>query len=133
MDVFIGMRTFLQSKIHRATVTEANVDYVGSISIDEDLMDAAGLLEYEQVHVAGLTKGARLITYVIKAPRGSGTITLNGAAALLVDVGELVIIFSYAQLSDDEIDKHHPRIVLVDEKNRVTEVISGEQHGKTSA
>jgi aspartate 1-decarboxylase len=123
------MRTFLQSKIHRATVTEADVDYVGSISIDEDLMDAAGLREFEQVHVAGLTKGARLITYVIKAPRGSGTITLNGAAALVVDVGELVIIFSYVQLADHEIEGHRPRIVLVDENNRVDRIISGEQHG----
>ena len=127
------MRTFLQSKIHRATVTEANVDYVGSISIDKDLMDAAAPLEYQQVHVAGLTRGSRLITYVIKAPRGSGTITLNGAAAHLIDVGELVIIFAYVQLSDSEIAGHHPRIVLVDAKNAVSQIISCEVHGTTSS
>jgi len=127
------MRTFLNSKIHCATVTEANVDYVGSISIDEDLMDAAGLLEYEQVQVAGLTRGSRVITYVIKAPRESGTITLNGAAALLFDVGELVIIMSFVQLSDSEIEEHQPRIIFVDENNRVDSATAAEVHGARSS
>lgn len=123
------IRTFLRSKIHRAVVTEADVHYVGSISIDEDLMDAAGIAEYEQVHVAGLTRGSRLITYVIKAPRGSGTIGLNGAAALLASVGERVIIFTYALLAEEDITAFRPRVVFVTDDNRVREVVDREIQG----
>ena len=110
---------FLQSKIHRATVTDANLHYVGSITIDEDLLEAAGMLEYQQVHVVDINNGARFETYTIRAPRGSGTICLNGAAARLVQPGDLVIIFAYCLLTQEELKNHAPKIVLVDEKNRI--------------
>jgi aspartate 1-decarboxylase len=109
----------LKSKIHRATVTEADLHYVGSVAIDRDLMDAADLLEGEQVAIADITNGARLETYVIPAPRGSGTITINGAAAHLVQAGDLVIIMNYAAMDDAEAKKWKPIVVHVDENNRV--------------
>jgi aspartate 1-decarboxylase len=109
----------LKSKIHRATVTQADLHYVGSISIDRALMDAADLLEGEKVVVADITNGARLETYVIPAPVGSGTIGINGAAAHLVDEGDLVIIMSYAQLEDAEARAFKPRVVHVDGSNRI--------------
>ena len=112
-------RTMLKSKIHRATVTEADLHYVGSVAIDRDLMDAADLLEGEQVAIADITNGARLETYVIPAPRGSGTITINGAAAHLVRAGDLVIIMNYASMDDAEAKRWKPIVVHVDEKNRV--------------
>src|SRR4028119_1159871 len=96
------MRVMMKSKIHRATVTQADLDYVGSVAIDMDLMDAADLLEGEQVTIADITNGARLETYVIPAPRGSRTITINGAAAHLVHAGDLVIIMSYAVMDEAE-------------------------------
>ena len=111
-------RTLLGSKIHRATVTAADRDYVGSITIDRDLMTAAGLLEHERVQVVDVDNGARLETYVIAGEAGSGTIQLNGAAALLVDVGDLVIIMSYVQLDETEARDWRPTVVLVDEANR---------------
>ncbi len=113
------MRTMLKSKIHRATVTQADLDYVGSVAIDAALMEAADLLEGEQVTIADITNGARLETYVIPAPRGAGTITINGAAAHLVHPGDLVIIMSYAVVTDAEARAMKPRVVHVDEKNRV--------------
>jgi aspartate 1-decarboxylase len=109
----------LKSKIHRATVTEADLHYVGSVAIDRDLMDAADLLEGEQVAIADITNGARLETYVIPAPRGSGTITINGEAAHLVQAGDLVIIMNYAAMDDAEAKKWKPIVVHVDENNRV--------------
>jgi aspartate 1-decarboxylase len=109
----------LKSKIHRATVTEADLHYVGSVAIDRDLMDAADLLEGEQVAIADITNGARLETYVIPAPRGSGTITINGAAAHLVQAGDLVIIMNYASMDDAEAKSWKPIVVHVDENNRV--------------
>ena len=112
-------RTMLKSKIHRATVTEADLHYVGSVAIDRDLMDAADLLEGEQVAIADITTGARLETYVIPAPRGSGTITINGAAAHLVKAGDLVIIMNYASMDDAEAKRWKPIVVHVDENNRV--------------
>lgn len=112
-------RTMLKSKIHRATVTEADLHYVGSVAIDRDLMDAADLLEGEKVAIADITNGARLETYVIPAPRGSGTITINGAAAHLVQAGDLVIIMNYAAMDDAEAKRWKPIVVHVDEKNRV--------------
>lgn len=112
-------RTMLKSKIHRATVTEADLHYVGSVAIDRDLMDAADLLEGEKVAIADITNGARLETYVIPAPRGSGTITINGAAAHLVQAGDLVIIMNYASMDDAEAKRWKPIVVHVDEKNRV--------------
>jgi len=113
------MRVMLKSKIHRATVTQADLDYVGSVAIDVDLMEAADLLEGEQVTIADITNGARLETYVIPAPRGSRTITINGAAAHLVHAGDLVIIMSYVVLDDAEARSLKPRVVHVDEQNRI--------------
>jgi aspartate 1-decarboxylase len=109
----------LKSKIHRATVTQADLHYVGSISIDAELMEAADLLEGEQVAIADITNGARLQTYVIPAPRGSGIIGINGAAAHLVQSGDLVIIMSYAMVDDAEARSLKSRVVHVDEKNRI--------------
>jgi aspartate 1-decarboxylase len=113
------MRTMMKSKIHRATVTQADLHYVGSISLDRDLMDAADLLEGEQVAIVDITNGARLETYVIPAPRGSGMIGINGAAARLVHEGDLVIIISYGMLSDAEARALKPRVVHVDDQNRI--------------
>ena len=109
----------LKSKIHRATVTEANLNYIGSITIDENLMDAAGLLEYESVHVLNITTGSRLETYVIKGKRDSGCICINGAAAHLVKQGDLVIIAAYCQLNENEINNYIPKIVHVNDTNKI--------------
>lgn len=117
--------TLLKSKIHRATVTQADLHYNGSISIDTDLMKASGIIPFEQVDVLDITNGARLTTYAIEAPAGSGTITINGAAAHLVNVGDLVIICAYASMTQEEAAKHQPTIILVDEKNRVKQVSNG--------
>ena len=116
------MRFMMKSKIHRATVTQADLHYVGSIGIDRDLMEAADLLEGEKVAIVDITNGARLETYVIPAPRGSGTITINGAAARLVSAGDLVIIISYTMLEDAEARKLVPTVVHVDEQNRVVKL-----------
>ena len=116
------MRFMMKSKIHRATVTQADLDYVGSIGIDRDLMEAADLLEGEKVTIADITNGARLETYVIPAPRGSGIITINGAAAHLVNAGDLVIIISYAMVDDAEARTLKPTVVHVDENNRVVKL-----------
>ena len=113
------IRVMLKSKIHRATVTQADLDYVGSIAIDTELMESADLIEGEQVVIADITNGARLETYVIPAPRGSGMIGINGAAAHLVKSGDLVIIMSYAMLEDAEARRIDPRVVHVDDKNRI--------------
>ena len=112
----------MKSKIHRATVTQADLHYVGSIGIDRDLMDAADLLEGEKVTIADITNGARLETYVIPAPRGSGLISINGAAAHLVAEGDLVIIISYAMVDDAEARTLKPTVVHVDENNRVVQL-----------
>ena len=116
------MRTMLRAKIHRATVTEANVDYEGSITLDRDLMDAADLLPYEQVHVLDIDNGVRLQTYVIEGERGSGVVRTNGAAARLIDKGDLVIILAYDQMTESEAREHQPTLVYVDEANRITRV-----------
>ena len=120
-------RTMLKSKIHRATITDANVDYVGSITIDTDLMMAADILPYEKVHVVDVDNGARLETYAIEGPSGSGAIEMNGAAALLMGKGDRVIIMSYAQIDEAEARKLRPTVVLVDDANRPTS-ISDEIH-----
>jgi aspartate 1-decarboxylase len=112
-------RTMFKSKIHRATVTQADLHYVGSITIDADLMDAADLLPGEQVAVVDITNGARLETYVIEGERGSGVIGINGAAAHLVHVGDLVIVISYAAMADVEAKAFEPRVVMVDQANRI--------------
>jgi len=110
-----------KGKIHRATVTQANLNYIGSITIDQDLLDAANIYPYEKVQVVNITNGSRLETYTIAGARGSGVICLNGAAARLTAEGDLVIIISYAQYTDEEIRSLVPQIVFVDENNRMTE------------
>lgn len=112
------LRTMMKSKLHRVTVTDANLHYVGSITIDRDLMDAADMLDNEQVHVVDIDNGARLVTYVIEGERGSGTICLNGAAARLVQTGDTVIVISYADYDEAELESYTPRVVHVDERNR---------------
>lgn len=112
-------RTLLKSKIHRATVTDASLHYEGSVTIDPLLMDATDIVEWESVDVYDINNGNRLTTYAIPGERGSGVICLNGAAARLVQVGDLVIICSYAQYTEEERQKHQPRIVLVDEQNHM--------------
>ena len=122
------IRVMLKSKIHRATVTQADLHYVGSIAIDRALMDAADLLEGEQVVIADITNGARLETYVIPAPAGSGIVGINGAAAHLVGKGDLVIIMSYAMFEDAEARRLKPRVVHVDDNNRI--LAQGEDAGE---
>jgi aspartate 1-decarboxylase len=112
----------LKSKIHRATVTEANADYEGSVTIDVDLMEAASILQFEQVHVVDINNGNRLVTYAIEGARGSGVICLNGAAARLVDVGDLVIILAYDQVAEPETRGWRPTLVYVDAKNQIARV-----------
>jgi len=116
------MRIMMKSKIHRATVTQADLDYVGSVTLDAALMEAADLLEGEQVAIVDITNGARIETYVIPGPRGSGVIGINGAAAHLVHPGDLVIIMSYAVLDDAEARALQPTVVHVDERNRVVKI-----------
>jgi aspartate 1-decarboxylase len=111
-------RIMMKSKIHRATVTDAQLDYEGSITVDQDLLEAANILPYEQVHVWDITNGSRIITYAIVGPRGSGTICVNGAGAHLVKPGDLVIIATYAAMEDDESRTFAPVIIHVNEKNR---------------
>jgi aspartate 1-decarboxylase len=118
-------RTMMKSKIHRATVTDADLNYVGSITIDRALMDAADLREYEQVQVVDIDNGARFETYVIEGPPGSGTICLNGAAARLVQRGDKVIVISYGGYDEAELADHSPIVVLVDEKNAVVPQLKG--------
>lgn len=115
-------RALLKSKIHRVTVTEANVDYEGSITIDKELMDAANLIEYEQVHVFNITNGHRFYTYVIEGQRGSGIICTNGAAAHLAKEGDIVIVASFASFDEDECKKHKPTLVYVDGENKITTI-----------
>ena len=115
-------RIILKSKIHRATVTEADLNYEGSITIDRNLMDAAGMLPYEKVDIYNITNGERFSTYVIEGERGSGVICLNGAAARKVAVGDLVIIACYVTMSEEEARHHEPTVVLVDETNRIKEI-----------
>ncbi len=120
----------LHGKIHRATVTEARLDYVGSITIDADLMEAAGILEYEKVAVVNVDNGNRLETYTIKGERGSGIICLNGAAAHMASVGHKVIIMAYASMSREELESEKPKVVFVDGQNRILEVKRYEKHGR---
>jgi aspartate 1-decarboxylase len=106
-------------KIHRATVTHADLDYEGSVTIDQDLMDAAGMIEHEEVHVWNVTRGTRLVTYTLRGPRGSGVICINGAAAHLMKPQDLVILATYGEMDDDEARRHVPKVVRVDAKNRM--------------
>ena len=122
--------TMLKSKIHRATVTQAELNYVGSITIDKALMDAAGLIEYEKVQVVDIDNGARFETYIIEGKKNSGCICLNGAAARCVQVGDKVIIMAYAQMDRNEVANHRPDVVFVNEKNEVTQIADCEKHGE---
>lgn len=119
-------RTMLGGKIHRATVTEADLNYVGSITVDQDLLDAAGICVNEKVAIVNNNNGERLETYTIPGERGSGVVCLNGAAARLVQKGDIVIIMSYVMLSEPEVAAHEPKVVLVDENNKIRNVISYE-------
>jgi aspartate 1-decarboxylase len=121
-------RTMMKSKIHRATVTQADLHYVGSVTVDRDLMAAADLLEGEQVAIVDITNGARLETYVIPGERGSGVIGINGAAAHLVHPGDLVILISYGQMDEAELRAYAPRVVFVDEHNRIADLGSDPGH-----
>lgn len=122
------VRTLLRSKIHRATITEANLEYVGSITIDEELMAEADITEYEKVLVVDVDNGARFETYTITGPAGSGVICVNGAAAHLVEVGHKVIIMSFAGLTPAEVNDHCPRVVIVDADNKPQVVTDAERH-----
>lgn len=124
--------TALKGKIHRATVIQAELDYVGSITIDEALMEAAGIIEYEKVQVVDINNGNRLETYVISGERDSGMICLNGAAAKLVEKGDKVIIMCYAQMTEQELSENPPRVVFVDDNNKITKTTRYEKHGLLS-
>lgn len=113
------LRTMMKGKIHRATVTQADLHYVGSVTVDEDLLDAADILPGELVHIVDINNGARLETYTIAGERGSGVIGINGAAARLVNAGDLVILISYAQMEDAEAKEFQPKVVFVDSENRI--------------
>lgn len=113
-------RTMLKSKIHRATVTDANLNYVGSITVDTELLEKADIRPYEHVHVVNINNGARLETYAIEGPAGEGDMCLNGAAARLAQPGDLIIVLSYAQFAESELDDYVPTVVHVDEHNRET-------------
>ena len=119
--------SMFKSKIHRATVTEANIDYEGSLTVDQDLLDAANMLAWEEVHVWDIDNGARLVTYILPGPRGSGVVCVNGAAAHLVEPGHKVILATYAQMEEAEARKHRPMVILVDENNRIRETYHEER------
>ncbi|ADG81104.1 aspartate 1-decarboxylase [Thermincola ferriacetica] len=123
-------RMMMKSKLHRATVTEANLNYIGSITIDKDLMENADILPNEKVQVVNNNNGARFETYVIEGPRKSGVICLNGAAARLVQPGDKVIIISYALLEDKEARSYRPKIIFLDDNNRVNEIHNCEEAGR---
>ncbi|GGL23196.1 aspartate 1-decarboxylase [Nocardia jinanensis] len=122
------LRTMMKSKIHRATVTHADLHYVGSVTIDQDLLDAADLLEGEQVCIVDIDNGARLETYVIAGERGSGVIGINGAAAHLVNPGDLVILIAYGMMDEVELREYDPKVVFVDARNRPVELGSDPAH-----
>ena len=117
-------RTLLKSKLHRATVTAADLHYVGSITIDSDLMEVADIVEHEQVQIYDITNGARLTTYTLRGPAGSGCIQINGAAAQLVSRGDLIIIASYANYEADEVVNHQPKVILLSADNRMHELVT---------
>lgn len=120
----------LKSKIHRAVITQAELNYIGSITIDEDLMDSANIREYEHVHIVNVNSGSRIETYVIAGERGSGMICLNGAAARAGQKGDFIIIMSYADMTPEEIKENPPYVVFVDENNKITRRSRYEKHGR---
>nr|WP_216675404.1 aspartate 1-decarboxylase [Brevibacillus sp. HB1.3] len=127
-EELVVFRTMMKAKIHRATVTEANLNYVGSITIDKNLLDALDILPNEKVQIVNNNNGARLETYVIEGAPGSGVICLNGAAARLVQEGDIVIIIAYAMMTDEEARTYKPRVAIMDEKNQIKELIAEEVH-----
>ena len=122
--------TMLKGKIHRATVVQAELDYVGSITVDADLLDAAGIYEYEKVQIVDVNNGNRFETYTIAGKRGSGMICLNGAAARCVQTGDKVIIMCYCQMTEEEIKNNPPKVVFVDDSNKISRITRYEKHGK---
>ena len=122
--------TMLKGKIHRATVTQAELDYVGSITVDEDLLDAAGIREYEMVQIVDINNGSRFETYTIAGDRGSGVMCLNGAAARCVSVHDKIILMAYAQMTPEEAEGHKPKVVFVDDENKPARITNYEKHGK---
>jgi aspartate 1-decarboxylase len=119
-------RTMMTGKIHRATVTEANLNYVGSITIDSDILDAVGMIANEKVQIVNNNNGERFETYIIPGERGAGTICLNGAAARLVQPGDTVIIISYALVAEEKLADHYPKVAIMDERNRVKQLVHAE-------
>ena len=122
--------TMLKAKIHRATVTQAELDYVGSITVDMDLLEQAGILEYEKVQIVDVNNGSRFETYTIAGERGSGVMCLNGAAARMVQTGDKIILMAYAQVTPEEASELRPTVLFVDEKNKDTKVTNYEKHGE---
>ena len=120
----------LKGKIHRATVVQAELDYVGSITVDEDLLDSAGILEYEKVSIVDINNGNRFETYTIAGERGSGMICLNGAAARCVQTGDKIIIMCYAQMTPEEAKENKPNVVFVNDENKINRVTNYERHGR---
>lgn len=119
-------RHMMKAKLHRAQVTEANLNYVGSITIDEDLLDAVDMVPNEQVQIVNNNNGARFETYIIPGERGSGVVCLNGAAARLVEEGDVVIIISYGLVSEEEVKTHQPKVAIIGENNKIVEMIGTE-------
>ena len=122
--------TMLKSKIHRATVVQAELDYVGSITVDEELLEKSGIREYEKVHIVDVNNGGRFETYTIAGERGSGMICLNGAAARCVSTGDKIIIMAYAQMDEREADEHKPTVIFVDDDNKIERITNYEKHGR---
>lgn len=122
--------TMLKAKIHRAVVTQAELSYVGSITIDEELLEEAGILEYEKVQIVDINNGNRFETYTIAGERGSGMICLNGAAARCVQVNDHIIIMCYAKINAQEAKKHKPKVLFVNDENKITRIANYEKHGK---
>lgn len=122
----------LKGKIHRATVTQAELDYVGSITVDEALLDAAGIREYQKVQVVNINNGNRIETYTIAGEKDSGVICLNGAAARHFSPNDLVIIMAYASYSEKDLENYSPKVVFVDDKNKIKKISSYEKHGRLS-
>ena len=122
--------TMLKGKIHRATVTQAELDYVGSITVDVELLEKAGIFEYEKVQIVDVNNGARFETYTIAGERGSGVMCLNGAAARMVQTGDKIILIAYAQVTPEEAKEMRPAVLFVDEKNQITKITNYEKHGQ---
>ena len=122
--------TVLKSKIHRAYITHADLDYIGSVTIDAELLQAAGICEYEKVQIVNLSNGVRLETYAIEGDRGTGVVCLNGAAARCAQINDMVIIMAYASMKPEELPENPPRVVFVDSGNRIIKTVRYEKHGR---